>query len=62
MNQLTVRNIKAGHTGRYLGEFIGGLFSKNQEWGLAAMLLYELDKGNHSKWWPMIRTLDMHIY
>lgn len=61
MNQLTVRNIKAGHTGRYLGEFIGGLFSKNQEWGLAAMLLYELDKGNHSKWWPMIRTLDMHI-
>jgi hypothetical protein len=61
MNQLTVRNIKAGHTGRYLGEYIGGLFSKNQEWGLAAMLLYELDKGNHSKWWPMIKTFDMHM-
>ena len=61
MNQLTVRNIKAGHSGRYLGEYIGGLFSKNQEWGLAAMLLYELDKGNHSEWWPLIRTLDMHI-
>ena len=61
MNQMSVRNIKVGHTGRYLDEYIGGLFGKNQEWGLAAFLLFEISKGNRSHWWPMIRTLNMHV-
>ena len=61
MNQMSVRNIKVGHTGRYLDEYIGGLFGKNQEWGLAAFLLFEISKGNNSNWWPFIRTLDMHV-
>eukprot|EP00949_MAST-11_sp_MAST-11-sp1_P001194 g1194.t1 len=60
LNQLTVRNIPT-QSGRYLGEYIGGCFGKDQDWGLAALLLYELHKGNTSKWWPFIRTLDMHV-
>jgi len=60
LNQLTVRNIPTNQ-GHYLGHYLGGIFGKNQDWGLAALLLYELHKGNSSRWWPFIRTLDMHV-
>ena len=60
LNQLTVRNIPTNQ-GHYLGHYMGGIFNKNQDWGLAALLLYELHKGNSSRWYPFIRTLDMHV-
>ena len=60
LNQLTVRNIPTNE-GHYLGHYLGGMFGRNQEWGLASLLLYELSKGNSSRWWPFIRTLDMHV-
>lgn len=60
LNQLTVRNIPTNQ-GHYLGHYMGGIFGKNQDWGLAALLIYELHKGNSSRWWPFIRTLDMHV-
>ena len=50
LNQLTVRNIPTNQ-GHYLGHYMGGVFGKNQDWGLAALLLYELHKGNSSRWY-----------
>ena len=61
MNQLTCHQVKT-QRGRYLGEMFGGAISgKYSDWGLAGFLLVELKKGEASKWWPFIRTLQMRV-
>jgi len=44
-----------------LKEHFDKIFQRNEEWGLAAFLLYEQLKGMDSKWAPFIRMLKMRV-
>jgi hypothetical protein len=60
MAQNTLRLVKGARGGR-LNKKFGSIFSRKQEWGLAAFLLHEQHKGKDSKWYPLIRSYRMHI-
>ena len=63
LNRITMRNVGLGCKGKcsFLSEHFGPVFEKDEEWGLAVLLLHEHAKGNESRWWPFIRTLKMHV-
>ena len=63
LNRITMRNVGLACKGKcsFLSEHFGPVFEKDEEWGLAILLLHEHAKGNESRWWPFIRTLNMHV-
>ncbi len=59
MSQDTLRLEKHNH--RSLVDKFKPAFQRNQVWGLAAFLLYEAGKREGSRWWPLIKSLRMHM-
>jgi hypothetical protein len=63
LNRITMRNVGLKCKGKcsFLSEHFGPIFDKDEEWGLAVLLLHEHAKGNESRWWPFLRSLKMHV-